>query len=78
MFHSSCLVLLNCNLKCGLFSPEAACEVIEAERHSHVFYEAEPDIWMVMVHPYQLRFFFESLIFHMHLFVEQKIYNSLS
>ncbi|CAN7096386.1 unnamed protein product [Brassica rapa subsp. narinosa] len=32
-----------------LFSPEAACEVIEAERHSHVFFEAEPDIWMVMV-----------------------------
>nr|VDD58782.1 unnamed protein product [Brassica oleracea] len=32
-----------------LFSPEAACEVIEAERHSHVFYEPEPDIWMVMV-----------------------------
>ncbi|KAK4596902.1 hypothetical protein RGQ29_014798 [Quercus rubra] len=32
-----------------IFSPEAACEVIEAERHSHVFYEAEPDIWMVMV-----------------------------
>jgi hypothetical protein len=32
-----------------LFSPEAACEVIEAERHSHVFYEAEPDIWMVMI-----------------------------
>ncbi|KAJ0253485.1 Vacuolar fusion protein CCZ1 A [Hirschfeldia incana] len=32
-----------------LFSPEAACEVIEAENHSHVFLEAEPDIWMVMV-----------------------------
>ncbi|CAN1297315.1 Vacuolar fusion protein CCZ1 homolog B [Linum perenne] len=32
-----------------IFSPDAACEVIEAERHSHVFYEAEPDIWMVMV-----------------------------
>ncbi|KAF8103080.1 hypothetical protein N665_0188s0038 [Sinapis alba] len=32
-----------------LFSPESACEVIEAERHSHVFFEAEPDIWMVMV-----------------------------
>ncbi|CAB4316960.1 unnamed protein product [Prunus armeniaca] len=32
-----------------IFSPEAACEAIEAERHSHVFYEAEPDIWMVMV-----------------------------
>ncbi|KAB5544887.1 hypothetical protein DKX38_012999 [Salix brachista] len=32
-----------------IFSPEAACELIEAERHSHVFYEAEPDIWMVMV-----------------------------
>lgn len=34
---------------CRIFSPEAACEVIEAERHSHVFYQAEPDIWMVMV-----------------------------
>uniref|UniRef100_A0A5B6ZXC6 CCZ1/INTU/HSP4 first Longin domain-containing protein n=1 Tax=Davidia involucrata TaxID=16924 RepID=A0A5B6ZXC6_DAVIN len=32
-----------------IFSPEAACEVIEAERNSHVFYEAEPDIWMVMI-----------------------------
>ncbi|KAJ1703126.1 hypothetical protein LUZ63_002905 [Rhynchospora breviuscula] len=32
-----------------IFSPEAACEVIEAEKHSHVFYEAEPDIWMVLV-----------------------------
>ncbi|XP_010459141.1 PREDICTED: vacuolar fusion protein CCZ1 homolog isoform X2 [Camelina sativa] len=32
-----------------LFSPETACEVIEAEGHSHVFYEPEPDIWMVMV-----------------------------
>ncbi|KAH7516244.1 vacuolar fusion protein CCZ1 homolog B isoform X2 [Ziziphus jujuba] len=32
-----------------IFSPEAACEVIDAERHSHVFYEAEPDIWMVMI-----------------------------
>ncbi|KAF6144706.1 hypothetical protein GIB67_006198 [Kingdonia uniflora] len=32
-----------------IFSPEAACDVIEAEKHSHVFYEAEPDIWMVMV-----------------------------
>ncbi|PSR88103.1 Vacuolar fusion protein [Actinidia chinensis var. chinensis] len=32
-----------------IFSPEAACEVIEAEGHSHVFYEAEPDVWMVMI-----------------------------
>ncbi|XP_042417583.1 vacuolar fusion protein CCZ1 homolog isoform X1 [Zingiber officinale] len=32
-----------------LFSPDAACEVIEAERHSHVFYQAEPDIWMVLI-----------------------------
>ncbi|KAL8142079.1 LOW QUALITY PROTEIN: hypothetical protein V2J09_015111 [Rumex salicifolius] len=31
-----------------IFSPDAACEVIEAERHSHVFYQAEPDIWMVV------------------------------
>lgn len=32
-----------------IFSPDAPCEVIEAEMHSHVFYEAEHDIWMVMV-----------------------------
>ncbi|XP_041014907.1 vacuolar fusion protein CCZ1 homolog A-like isoform X3 [Juglans microcarpa x Juglans regia] len=32
-----------------IFSPEVACEVIEADRHTHVFYEAEPDIWMVMI-----------------------------
>ncbi|XP_047262312.1 vacuolar fusion protein CCZ1 homolog B isoform X4 [Capsicum annuum] len=32
-----------------IFSPEDPCEVIEAEKHSHVFYEAERDIWMVMV-----------------------------
>ncbi|CAN4087676.1 unnamed protein product [Withania somnifera] len=32
-----------------IFSPEAPCEIIEAEMHSHVFYEAERDIWMVMV-----------------------------
>ncbi|XP_071735756.1 vacuolar fusion protein CCZ1 homolog B-like [Rutidosis leptorrhynchoides] len=32
-----------------IFSPDAACEVIEADMHSHVFFEAEPDIWMVMV-----------------------------
>ncbi|KAL5174667.1 Vacuolar fusion protein CCZ1 A [Glycine soja] len=32
-----------------IFSPDSACEVIEAERHSHVFYEAEPDIWIVIV-----------------------------
>ncbi|KAK7277700.1 hypothetical protein RJT34_22715 [Clitoria ternatea] len=36
-----CLVL-------RIFSPEAPCEVIDAERHSHVFFEPEPDIWMVM------------------------------
>ena len=35
-----------------IFSPEAACEVIEAEMNSHVFFEAEPDIWMVMVSIY--------------------------
>ncbi|KAK9115828.1 hypothetical protein Sjap_014775 [Stephania japonica] len=32
-----------------IFSPESACEVIEAEKRSHVLYQAEPDIWMVMV-----------------------------
>ncbi|KAG9141686.1 hypothetical protein Leryth_019295 [Lithospermum erythrorhizon] len=32
-----------------IFSPQAACEVIEADKHSHVFFEAELDIWMVMI-----------------------------
>lgn len=32
-----------------IFSPEAPCEVIEADKHSHVFHQPEPDIWMVMV-----------------------------
>ncbi|XP_020221805.1 vacuolar fusion protein CCZ1 homolog B isoform X1 [Cajanus cajan] len=32
-----------------IFSPEAACELIEAQSHSHVFHEPEPDIWIVMV-----------------------------
>lgn len=43
------LISMHENILCRIFSPEAACEVIEAEKHSHVFYEAEPDIWMVMV-----------------------------
>lgn len=32
-----------------IFSPETPCELIEAEKHSHVFHEPEPDIWIVMV-----------------------------
>ncbi|XP_010235140.1 vacuolar fusion protein CCZ1 homolog isoform X1 [Brachypodium distachyon] len=32
-----------------IFSPEDDCEVIESDRHSHVFYQAETDIWMVLV-----------------------------
>ncbi|KAG2583981.1 vacuolar fusion protein CCZ1 homolog isoform X3 [Panicum virgatum] len=32
-----------------IFSPEEDCEVIESEKRSHVFYQAEPDIWMVLV-----------------------------
>ncbi|KAL6862446.1 hypothetical protein ACP4OV_016787 [Aristida adscensionis] len=32
-----------------IFSPEEDCEVIESEKHSHIFYQAEPDIWMVLV-----------------------------
>ncbi|XP_066327074.1 vacuolar fusion protein CCZ1 homolog isoform X2 [Miscanthus floridulus] len=32
-----------------IFSPEEDCEVIESEKHSHVFYQAETDIWMVLV-----------------------------
>ena len=34
---------------CRIFSPEEDCEVIESEKRSHVFYQAEPDIWMVLV-----------------------------
>ncbi|EMS54092.1 hypothetical protein TRIUR3_07541 [Triticum urartu] len=32
-----------------IFSPEDDCEVIESDKHCHVFYQAEPDIWMVLV-----------------------------
>jgi hypothetical protein len=36
-------------IMCRIFSPEEDCEVIESEKHSHIFYQAEPDIWMVLV-----------------------------
>lgn len=52
VFAFYCLLLVvKCKMKtsCRTFSPEAACEVIEAEKHSHVFFEAEQDIWMVLV-----------------------------
>ncbi|EPS67559.1 hypothetical protein M569_07212 [Genlisea aurea] len=32
-----------------IFSPETPCESIKTQMHSHVFYEAEPQIWMVMI-----------------------------
>ncbi|KMZ65769.1 hypothetical protein ZOSMA_30G00500 [Zostera marina] len=32
-----------------IFSPDAPCEVIEAEKHTNIFYPAEPDIWMVLI-----------------------------
>uniref|UniRef100_A0A0D6R5U2 CCZ1/INTU/HSP4 first Longin domain-containing protein n=1 Tax=Araucaria cunninghamii TaxID=56994 RepID=A0A0D6R5U2_ARACU len=32
-----------------IFSPEVPCEVIDTDKHSHVFYQPEPDIWMIMV-----------------------------
>ncbi|KAL5232581.1 hypothetical protein ABZP36_031357 [Zizania latifolia] len=32
-----------------IFSPDDDCEVIESENHSHVFHQAEADIWMVLV-----------------------------
>ncbi|KAJ7561040.1 hypothetical protein O6H91_03G011400 [Diphasiastrum complanatum] len=32
-----------------IFSSDAPCEVMEAERHSHIFYQCEPEIWMIMV-----------------------------
>lgn len=52
VFAFSCLLLVvkwKTKTSCRTFSPEAACEVIEAEKHSHVFFEAEQDIWMVLV-----------------------------
>ncbi|GJN16196.1 hypothetical protein PR202_gb03158 [Eleusine coracana subsp. coracana] len=39
-------------------SPEEDCEVIESEKHSHVFYQAEPDIWMVLVKSHHCYFIF--------------------
>ncbi|XP_012845166.1 PREDICTED: vacuolar fusion protein CCZ1 homolog [Erythranthe guttata] len=47
-----------------IFSPDAPCEVIEAEMHSHVFYEAEPDIWMVMVRYLFLRKLYPFFLFN--------------
>lgn len=47
---------------CRIFSPEEDCEVIESEKHSHVFYQAETDIWMVLVmtfHYFNTFFFYE-------------------
>ncbi|CAM6129572.1 unnamed protein product [Calypogeia fissa] len=32
-----------------IFSPETPCELMEAERHTHFFYQCEPDLWMVLV-----------------------------
>jgi hypothetical protein len=32
-----------------IFSPEAPCQLMQAEQHCHVFLNCEPDIWMVMV-----------------------------
>ncbi|EFJ22293.1 hypothetical protein SELMODRAFT_416490 [Selaginella moellendorffii] len=32
-----------------IFSPDSPCEFMEAERHGHIFYECEPDIWMILV-----------------------------
>lgn len=32
-----------------VFSPEAPCEVMDADRHKHVFWECEADIWLVMI-----------------------------
>lgn len=34
------------NLNADFFSLEAACEVIEVKRHSHVFYEFQLDDWI--------------------------------
>ncbi|BBN14588.1 hypothetical protein MPTK1_6g12850 [Marchantia polymorpha subsp. ruderalis] len=32
-----------------IFSPLSPCELMEAERHTHVFHQCEPDLWIVMV-----------------------------
>ncbi|KAL2621341.1 hypothetical protein R1flu_001546 [Riccia fluitans] len=32
-----------------IFSPLTPCELMEAERHTHIFYQCEPDLWIVMV-----------------------------
>ncbi|KAH9548488.1 hypothetical protein CY35_11G089700 [Sphagnum magellanicum] len=32
-----------------IFSPEAPCQLMQAEQHCHIFLNCEPDIWMVMV-----------------------------
>ncbi|KAH9321381.1 hypothetical protein KI387_016020, partial [Taxus chinensis] len=32
-----------------IFSPDAPCEVIDTDKHSHVLYQPEADIWVIMV-----------------------------
>ncbi|XP_024399642.1 vacuolar fusion protein CCZ1 homolog B [Physcomitrium patens] len=32
-----------------IFSPDKPCQLMQAEGHCHVFFNCEPDIWMVMV-----------------------------
>ncbi|KAH7352599.1 hypothetical protein KP509_19G053500 [Ceratopteris richardii] len=32
-----------------MFSPNAPCDIIDTEKRSHVFFQPEPDIWMILV-----------------------------
>eukprot|EP00897_Mesotaenium_endlicherianum_P007608 jgi/Mesen1/6876/ME000352S05931 len=32
-----------------VFSPGAPCDSMDAEKHRHIFFQCEPDIWMVLV-----------------------------
>lgn len=34
---------------CRIFSPDSPCQLMQAEGHCHIFFNCEPDIWMVMV-----------------------------
>jgi hypothetical protein len=59
---------------CRIFSPEEDCEVIESEKHSHVFYQAETDIWMVLVMTFHYfnNFFMNTQETPVYLYIKKK------
>ena len=41
--------LIRCIGVCRIFSPDSPCEEIESDKKTHIFFQPEGDIWMLMV-----------------------------